>query len=235
MFANVIEEPTLRDQTGIFKDRQHAAELLAQKLETHPHDPDAIVLAIPAGGIPVGYVLATKLGTAFDVIVARKIQLPWEPEAGFGAVAWKGEPILNHVMIKQIRLSKGEVEESVSKARANVQERVKKFRKKLPFPKLQDKRVILADDGLATGFTMLAAVKAVKKEKPKETIIAVPTASIGAIELLAKEVTLLVALNIRTEPIYAVADAYKEWHDVSDEEALEFLNRAQGHVPYEKA
>lgn len=235
MFPNVVDEPALRDKTSIFKDRLHAARLLTQKLQPYTNDPDAIVLAIPAGGIPVGYVIATKLSVAFDVIVVRKVQLPWDPEAGFGAVAWKGAALLNDAMIEQIGLSETEVEQAVSKARDNVQERERKFRKNQPLPDLQNKKVMLADDGLATGFTMLAAVKAVKKEKPKEIIIAVPTASMGAIELLSKEVNQLVALNIRSEPVYAVADAYREWHDVSDQEALEFLKRIWRPHGHEKA
>jgi putative phosphoribosyl transferase len=95
--------------------------------------------------------------------------------------------------------------------------------------------VILVDDGLASGFTMLAAVKAVKKEKPKETIIAVPIASMGTIELLAKEVDLLMALNIRNGLFFAVTDAYKDWHDVSDQEALKFLKRIWRSQSHEKA
>lgn len=235
MFPNVVDNPALRDKTFIFKDRLHAAKLLTQKLQSYTNDSEAIVLTIPAGGIPVGYAIAAKLNVAFDVIVVRKVQLPWDPEAGFGAVAWKGEAILNRAMIEQIGLSETEVEQAVSKARANVQERVRKFRKNQPLPDLEDKKVIIADDGLATGFTMLAAVKAVKKENPKETIIAVPTASIGAVELLAKEVNQLVALNIRSEPVYAVADAYKEWHDVSDQEVIGFLNRIWRPHDHEKA
>lgn len=225
MFTNVVEIATLRDKTAVFRDRQHAAELLAQKLQKFKKHPQAIILAIPAGGIPVGTVIAAKLNLTFDIIVIRKVQLPWEPEAGFGAAALKGEAILNHAMIRQIGLTKTEVEEAIAKAKTNVEERVGKFRKDKPLPTLQNKTVIITDDGLATGFTMLAAVKAVKAEKPKETIIAVPTASIGAVDLLAKEVNLLFALNIRTEPTYAVAEAYKEWHDVSDDEALNFLSR----------
>lgn len=232
MFPNVAEEPAYRDKIFVFRDRLHAAEILAEKLQSYKKDPDAIVLAIPAGGIPVGYVIATRLGVAFDVLVVRKVQVPWDPEAGFGAVAWKGEVILNRPMIVRLSLSETQIDQAVSKARANVQERVRKFRKKRPLPDLQNKNVILVDDGLASGFTMLAAVEAVKKEKPKKTIIAVPTASTDAAELLAKEANLLIALNIRSGPVFAVADAYKEWHDVSDQEALRFLKkvwRSPGH------
>jgi predicted phosphoribosyltransferase len=225
MFPNVTEQPAYRDKTFVFRNRLHVAKILTEKLQAYANNPDAIVLAIPAGGIPVGYVIAKRLSVAFDVIVVRKIQVPWDSEAGFGAVAWKGEAILNRPMIEQLGLSETQIDQAVSKASTNVKERVRKFRKNRPLPDLQNKKVILVDDGLASGFTMLAAVKAVKREKPKETIIAVPTASIGAIELLAKEVGLLIALNIRSRPFFAVADSYKDWHDVSDQEALKFLKR----------
>ena len=226
MFPNVVEDPSLRDKTFVFKDRLLGAKLLAQKLSAYAHDTDSITLAIPAGGIPVGYVMSTTLAIALDLIVVRKVQVPWDPEVGFGAVAWKGEMILDRHMIAQLGLSETEVDKAVSKASANVRERVEKFRKDRPLPDLRGKKVLIVDDGLATGFTMLAAVRTVKKEKPDETIVAVPTASMSAIELLAKEADLLVALNIRTEPFFAVADAYKNWSDVSEAEAVKFLERA---------
>jgi predicted phosphoribosyltransferase len=235
MFPNVTEEPAYRDKTFVFRDRLHAAKILAEKLQPYADNPDTIVLAIPAGGIPVGYVIATRLSVAFDVIVVRKVQLPWDPEAGFGAVAWKGEVILNRPMIEQLGLSETQIKHAISKASTNVQERVRKFRENRPLPDLQNKKVILADDGLASGFTMLAAVKAVKKEKPKEIIIAVPTAPMGATGLLTKEVNLLIALNIRSGPVFAVADAYKDWHDVSDQEAMMLLKRIWHSQGYEKA
>ena len=104
---------------------------------------------------------------------------------------------------------------------------MRKFRSNRPFPDLNGKTVILVDDGLASGFTMLAAAESIRTKQPEKIVIAVPTASAGAIELLAPNVDELVCLNVRCGPIFAVADAYEKWYDLSDDEVLEFLRRSK--------
>jgi predicted phosphoribosyltransferase len=211
----------------IFRDRAHAGELLARKLERYAGRADAILLAIPAGGIPVGCAIAKELRIPLDVAVVRKVQIPWNPEAGFGAVAWDGEVVLNAPLAKGLGLDDASVEEAVSKARRGVEERLRRFRGDRPPPDLRGKVAILVDDGLASGFTMLAAARSVRKGGPKAVAIAVPTASLDAIGLLAPEVDGLVCLNIRSGPFFAVADAYRRWYDLSDEEAERALEYAR--------
>lgn len=227
MFPNVVEEPSYRDRVRIFEDRAHAGELLARRLRGYSGMPDAILLAIPSGGIPVACAIARALRIPLDVAVVRKAQIPWNPEAGFGAVAWNGEAILNEPLVKRLGLGREEVEGAISRARAIVEERLRRFRGDRPFPDLRGRIAILVDDGLASGFTMLAAVRAVKGLGPRAVVVAVPTASLDAIALLAPEVDELVCLNIRGGPIFAVADAYRAWRDVSDEEALGDLERVR--------
>jgi putative phosphoribosyl transferase len=227
MTAKLIDDPTYRERTSVFQDRQQAGKLLAKLLRQYAHKRNAILLTLPAGGVPVGYAVANELRIPMEVIVVRKIQIPWNTEAGFGASTWDGETILNKTLVAQLGLSKEDVEKSIQKTRKNIQERLTKFRGNKPMPELKDSIAIIVDDGLASGFTMLAAARTVRKSIPEKIVAAVPTASIGAIRLLSLEVDEIVCLNIRTGPVFAVADAYKNWYDVTDEEALQMLERAR--------
>jgi putative phosphoribosyl transferase len=223
MGAKIVEDPAFRDRVSVFSDRFEAGSLLAGKLQEYANNESAVILAIPAGGVPVGYTAARALGVMADVVVVRKVQIPWCPEAGFGAVTWGGSVTLNECLVEQLGLTESEIEASISLTKKNVQERLNKYRGAKPLPDLTGKVVILVDDGLASGFTMLAAVRAVKEQSPKKVVVAIPTASLGAIELLAPEVDEIVCLNIRSGPSFAVADAYKNWYDLTDEEVQNIL------------
>jgi putative phosphoribosyl transferase len=227
VMARIIEEPAYRECTCIFRDRFEAGKLLAEKLRKYAGKANVILLAVPAGGIPVGYVVAHELGIPMEVAIVRKVQIPWNTEAGFGALTWDGETVLNKHLIRNLGLTEEIIEESISKTRGIIQERLRKFRRNRPLPNLRGKTVVLTDDGLASGFTMLAAVRSVKKMKAESIAVAVPTASIGAIELLSAEVDEIVCLNIRSGPAFAVADAYKNWYDLTDENVIEILEKSQ--------
>ena len=227
MTAKIIEEPALRERVHVFRDRFQAGTLLADKLREYYREKNVIVLAIPAGGVPVGYMVAKELAVPLDVVVVRKAQIPWNTEAGFGAVTWDGETVLNESLVEQLRLTREEIEESISKTRRIIRERLSKFRGDKPMPDLKDKVVLLIDDGLASGFTMLAAARSAKRGTPEKIVVAVPTASMGAIKLLAPEVNEIVCLNIRSGFSFAVADAYKNWYDLTDEEVIRILERAE--------
>ncbi len=224
--SNLIEDSAYRNRKFVFKDRLHAGELLADKLRSVVTDGNMQVLAIPAGGVPVGYVLAEKLKIPFDVVVVRKIQIPWNTEAGFGAVTWDGRPILNDPLIVQLGLNAEAVEQCISRTQQMVQERNQRLRGGGPFPELSGRTVILVDDGLASGFSMLAAAESIKTRHPRKIVVAVPTGSAHAIALLAQKVDELVCLNVRSGPVFAVADAYENWYDLSDDEVLEYLRRS---------
>ena len=225
MYSKVVDEPSYRFRIHVFKDRFHAGELLAQKLKEYGED-GAIALAIPSGGVPVGYMVAERLHIPLDLIIARKIPIPWEPEAGFGALTWDGVMVINKPLVKQLGLAKEDVDRCVLKVRRMLKERYWKFRGGRPFPSLKDRDVILVDDGLASGYTMLASIKSVRRREPRRIVVAVPTASISATQLLHPYAYKVVCLNIREDFLFAVADAYKAWHDLSDDEVLKLLNKA---------
>ena len=224
--SSLIEESAYRNRELVFKDRLHAGELLAAKLRPIVAKGKVQVLAIPAGGVPVGYVVAEKLEIPFDVVVVRKIQIPWNTEAGFGAVTWDGTPILNEPLVAELGIGADVVEQCISRTRQSVYERNQRLRGSRPFPHLSGRTVILVDDGLASGFSMLAATESIKTRLPRRMFIAVPTGSAQAIALLASKVDQIVCLNVRSGPVFAVADAYENWYDLSDDEVLEYLKRS---------
>mgnify|MGYP001142845867 CR=1 FL=1 len=207
----------------IFKNRDEAGRKLSAELERLELR-DAVVLAIPAGGVTVGKVVAETLDAPLDLIVVRKIKIPWNPEAGFGAVAPDGNVILNPEITPTLGLTDEEIERLAQETLEEVKRREGLFRGDRPEPNLKDKTVVLVDDGLATGYKMLAAARSVRKKNPKKVLVAVPTASGGAVKLLEPEVDQLISLYIHPSgELFAVASSYKEWHDLTDEEVLACL------------
>ena len=206
----------------VFKDRKEAGRLLAQRLSGYK-DVDGIVLGIPSGGVPVAAEIAKVLGLSLDVIIVRKIQLPDNPEAGFGAVGPDGEVSLNTNLITQLHLTKEEVERQIQITVDTIKRRNELFRGGRQFPFLKDKVVIIVDDGLASGYTMLSAVDFIKRHKPEKVVIAVPTAPKGTVDLISSRVDELVCLNVRSGFTFAVADAYEKWYDLGDEEVISIL------------
>ncbi len=192
----------------------------------HPYKgTNAIVLAIPSGGVPVGVEIANGLGLPMDVIIVRKLQIPFAPEAGFGAVDLSGGTILNDDLVSEIGLSGADIERAKKKALEAARSRDRALRGDRPFPSLHGKVVILVDDGLASGYTMLAAIKRAKNDRPERIVVAVPTGSRDTVNMIAGEVDDLICLNIRSPP-FAVADAYRNWYDLTEEEALVVLRKA---------
>ena len=220
--SSLIEDWSLRDKMRVFKDRKEAGRLLAQRLSGYK-DVNGIVLGIPSGGVPVAAEIAKVLGLSLDVIIVRKIQLPDNPEAGFGAVGPDGEVSLNTNLITQLHLTKEEVERQIQITVDTIKRRNELFREGRPFPFLNDKVVIVVDDGLASGYTMLSAVDFIKRHKPEKVVIAVPTAPKGTVDLISSRVDELVCLNVRSGFTFAVADAYENWYDLEDEEVISIL------------
>ncbi len=226
MKAEIIDKLAYRNRVSIFRDRFEAGKILSQNLVEFADNKNVIVLAVPAGGVPLGYIIAKELRVPMDVIVVRKVQIPWAPEAGFGAVTWDDKVFLNEGLVEQLGLKEQDIQTAIAETKKNLQDRLKRFRGKVPMPKLEGKTVILVDDGLASGFTMLAAARSVRDRALQKIVVAVPTASLGAIELLTSEVDKIVCLNIRSGSSFAVADAYLNWYDLTDEEVQKILNES---------
>jgi predicted phosphoribosyltransferase len=224
--GKLIEDPNLRNKYYVFRNRRHAGELLAEELKNLVSE-RSLVLAIPSGGVPVGYEIAKRLSLPLDIIIVRKIPIPGETEAGFGALSFDGEVFLNQPLIDRLGITEEEIETQKEMVRRQIERRWNIFRGGRAFPEISGKDVILVDDGLASGYTMLAALSSVKKRKPKRVIAAVPTAPQTAVDLILPEVDTLICLNIRSAAVFAVADAYVEWYDLSEEEVLEYLRHPE--------
>jgi putative phosphoribosyl transferase len=222
--APITENPRLREQTFVFSDRHDAGRQLGELIRRSVPDlKDPLVLAIPAGGVPVGKEVARTLNAPLSLAIVRKVRIPGTTESGFGAVTWDGQVLINEPLRAALGLSAAEVEKAVAQTRENVSARVALFAKGKPVPELAGKIVVLTDDGLASGFTMLAAIGSIRRQNPARIIVAVPTASASAAALVAKQADLLVCANIRSGRSFAVADAYRKWYDLDDREVLEEL------------
>jgi putative phosphoribosyl transferase len=218
----LIEEISLRDKQHVFEDRKEAGRLLAKKLIKYI-DTDSIVLGIPSGGVPIASEIAHALNLPMDLIIVRKIQIPYNPEAGFGAMGPDGDIILNERLLNQLKLTEDQIKAQIKKTKDVIKKRNQLFRVGRSFPSLKEKIAIVTDDGLASGYTMLAAVKFIKRNFPMKIIVAVPTGSERTIDFILPEVDELVCLNVRSRFPFAVADAYKNWYDLADEEVLNII------------
>jgi len=222
--STLIDEISLRDKQHVFEDREEAGLLLAEKL-TKYKESGGMVFGIPSGGVPVASKIASLLNLPIDLIIVRKIQIPFNTEAGFGAMDSDGKVIFNEGLLSQLRLTEDEIGTQIKKTMDVIIKRNHLFREGRPYPSLQNKNVIVVDDGLASGYTMLAAVQFIKRKNPQKIIIAVPTGSKRTIDFVLPETDELICLNVRRRFPFAVADAYMKWHDLTDKEVLDILKK----------
>lgn len=223
--AEITDEPGLRNRIYVFDDRYQAGKMLVGKLELYRNDDDAYVLAIPAGGVQVAVKVAEGLGIPLDIVVTRKLHIPWNREAGFGAVSWDGPIFLNEPLVASLHLTKEEIDSCVAEEKEAIDRRLSIFRGDRPFPDLRDKTTIVVDDGLASGFSMMTTLRALRRRDVREAVVAVPTAPVSAINLVRPYADRIICLNIRSGPIFAVADAYKAWYDLTDGEVVDILEK----------
>lgn len=203
----------------MFSDRKEAGKRLAEKLQKYQNK-KAIILAIPRGGVLVAAEVAKILNLPLDLIVVKKLPMPGEPEAGIGAISETGEIVLKP---QAEYYSQAQVREILKEQKEEVKRRVKVLRKG-EFPSVQNKIVILIDDGIAMGSTMEAAIKTVRKKKAKKIVVAVPVGGREIIEKISKTVDEMICLETPS-PFYAVAQIYQNWYDVSDQEVIKVLKR----------
>jgi predicted phosphoribosyltransferase len=208
----------------VFENRHDAGRRLAIELRDYVNQ-SVVVLAIPNGGVPVALEVASALKADLDLIVCRKIPVPLSPEAGFGAVADDGTIVLNEELVKKIGLSRHQIEYEATKVRAKIKQRSVLYRGNRPLARVNGKTVIIIDDGLASGSTMMAAVESVRHRRPKEIIVAVPCASAVAMKQLEKVADKVVIAMVGYMPRFAVADYYRYWYDLSDDEVIQYLRQ----------
>lgn len=208
-----------------YQNRADAGRKLAQALQAYNDNADAIVLALPRGGVPVAYEVAHALHLPLDVMTVRKLGTPGHPEMAMGAIASGGVRVLNQSVIRWLQLSNDEVDEVIDAERRELQRRESLYRAGHPPLDLKDRTVILVDDGLATGATMQAAVFAAGQQHPTRVIVAVPVASQEACETLRQEADDIVCLQTPSE-FQAVGAWYVNFDQTMDEQVQSLMQRA---------
>jgi len=227
MAAKIYEVSGLRDKRFVFKGRDDAAKVLSEMLNPYYEKAkDTLVLAIPSGGVPIGLGVAKGLSLPVDLVIVRKIPIPGNPEAGFGAVTLDGDVLLNNELVALLRLSQKEIEDKITNVKSDLQERNRFFRLGRPFPNVINKTILMADDGIASGYTMLACIESIRRKGASKIVVAVPTAPEHSISRISPIVEEIFCPNIRTGQYFAVAEAYSEWYDLDRHEVLARLQEA---------
>ncbi len=206
-----------------YEDRTEAGMYLLSELESMEFESKPLVIAIPNGGLPVAAEIAKGLGADLDVIIVRKLQIPGNPEAGFGALTSFGSVILNDILVRQMALDDSDIQAAVDKTESQIERRRQAFGGLVGKHNPKNREVILVDDGLASGYTMLAAIESVNRENPRRIIVAVPTSPGSAAGRVERAADVLVCPRVETRHVFAVANAYRQWYDVPDKEAMEIL------------
>ena len=213
-------------KANVFRDRRHAGGVLAQLLAGYANRSGVIVLALPRGGMPVAYEVAKALHAPLDVFVVRKLGVPGHEEYAMGAIASGGVRVLNDEIVRRLGIPDAAVDAVARSEQSELERRERLFRAGRPPPDARGRTVILVDDGLATGSTMLAAVRAVRAQQPARIVVAVPTAAAETCAQLRSEADEVVCATT-PEPFRAVGMWYDDFSQTSDEEVRELLARAE--------
>ncbi len=209
-----------------FRDRAEAGRMLASRLQQYARHADVVVLALPRGGVPIGFEVAQALDAPLDVFVVRKLGVPEHEELAMGAIASGGVRVLNEEVIRDLGIPQSVVEHVSQVQQKELQRRERLYRGDRPRITVDGRIVILVDDGLATGSTMRAAVRALRTQRPARLVVAVPTAAASTCRELAGEVDEITCL-VTPEPFYAVGLWYEDFAQITDQQVGEWLQRSQ--------
>lgn len=207
----------------VFQNRAQAGQMLAAKLALFADRNDVIVLALPRGGVPIGYEVAQALHAPLDVFVVRKLGVPGQEELAMGAIASGGAIVVNEDVVRFLQIDQPVIECVAEHEFKELERREREYRGDRPKPDVHNRTVILVDDGLATGSTMRAAVRALRNFEPARIIVATPTASRRTRDELRREVSDCVCVDT-PDPFYAVGQYYDDFSQVTDDQVREFLD-----------
>jgi putative phosphoribosyl transferase len=211
-------------KTAVFQDRSEAGRLLGHAVGDLHGLADPIVLALPRGGVPVGHEVAERISAPLDVLVVRKLGTPWQEELALGAVASGGAEFLNRDLVARLRIPPYVIARIREREMAEVERRTREYRGDRPWPAIRGRSVIVVDDGAATGATMLAAIAAVRPQRPSELIVALPVAppeTCGRLNSAADRVVCL----LQPAQFFGLGDWYEDFEQVTDEEVRDLLAR----------
>lgn len=211
--------------TKFFKNRSEAGRFLAQELEEYTNDPNVVVLALPRGGVPVAYEVAEALQAPLDIFVVRKLGVPGHDELAMGAIATGGIRVLNSRVVDYLDISDKAVEAVAKREQRELERRERLYRGSRPALDVRGRTVIIVDDGMATGSTMRAAVRALRQQKPETIVVAVPVGARETCESFAEEADTICVCAITPEPFDGVGLWYRNFEQTSDEQVRQLLTR----------
>lgn len=207
-----------------FKDRQEAGRHLAAMLEVEQAGAEAIVLGLPRGGIVVGKGVAERLGVPLKPCFVRKLPIPWSPEMGFGAIGLDGTVVLNERLVSSLGLSKDDMKSIIDEVSVENRRRAARYGEQAAVQDVENKQVYIVDDGLATGYTAMAAVQMMRRHEPKCIIVCVPVAPWTSLSLLKQLTDAIYCLIQQDQGGFAVASYYQDFHELTDKEVFDVLN-----------
>jgi predicted phosphoribosyltransferase len=217
----------------MFRDRRDAGHRLALELGRYRDKPGVLVLALPRGGVPVAFEVAEALRAPLDVFIVRKLGVPGQKEYAMGAIATGGVRVINESVVRMLEIDPVTVESIARAEQREIERRERLYRDALPPPDVHGRTVILVDDGLATGSTMLAAVRALRLQRPGRVVVAVPTASAHTCRDLRSEADEVVCA-ITPEPFRAVGLWYEDFTQTTDDEVRGLLAQARQATAHER-
>lgn len=209
-----------------YDDRYQAGCVLVDLLKNYAKRTDVIVLALPRGGVPVGYEIAQKLSLPLDIFIVRKLGVPGHEELAMGAIASGGITVLNEEIVNLLHISTEAIDTIQKSEQEELLRREQVYRGKKPFPELSGKTIILVDDGIATGYTMRAAIAALKQKKPAKLIVAIPVAARSTCDEIAPLVDEIIC-PMRPVNFYAVGLWYNDFSQTTDEEVMQLLQQRE--------
>lgn len=221
----IYQDPSLAGRSGVYLDRDDAGRACAGLLGLHPElVGGALCGAIPSGGVAVAAPVARAFRLPVLPLVARKVQVPGNTEFGMGAVAWDGRVILDRSLISALGLGPAAIETQVERARTSVAERLARFMGGRPMPDLRGRRILVVDDGLAGGSTALAVIGALRAAGAGPLVTVVPTGHDRTVAMLAEASDAVVCPNVRRGDRFAVAEAYRAWRDLTEDEVAALID-----------
>ncbi|MFH1775054.1 MAG: phosphoribosyltransferase family protein [Chloroflexota bacterium] len=204
---------------ALFDDRRDAGRKLTDELVEYLDQP-VVVLGIPNGGVTIALEVARLLKADFEFVISRKIPLPFNTEAGLGSITDDGTMIINEEVVAKMGLTQQQIHDQASEVRTAIRQRTLLYRGDRPLISVVGKTAIIIDDGLATGYTMMAAVQSVRRRRPKEVIAAVPVASAAAAKLVEEKADRVVTCFTGSSPEFYLSDFYRQWYEISDDEVV---------------